>query len=169
MEINKKLAQAAAVNGICAEWHERLLNTDDIERMLDMYLKGIDFCLMNEYPANDFIRRHFKGKMEHRGIHLDDEFVANNVRKVVALGECKGTVVISGHSVSEIFAKHKSKLYITVTGNSFAMIDMFDNTEVDIVAKDSARVVINKYGGIISHSAGANAVVKVNNKDKKTY
>ena len=60
MKLSKELARQAKAKGICAPWHAQLLTLQDKEAMVDMYLKGIDFCLANDYPKNDFIRTHFK-------------------------------------------------------------------------------------------------------------
>lgn len=169
MNINRELAKLASDNGICRDWHQRLLETNNIDELLEMYLKGIDFCLSNDYPSNAYIRRHFKGKMEHKGIHLDECFVANNERKIVSLGRCDGIIGISDYNVSEIFAKHKSKLCITAKDNAFVMIDLFDDADIMVNVSGCAKVVVNRYGGLVVHSSSETSVVKIIEKHKKTY
>ena len=59
MKVNKQLARDAKKKGICEEWYDRLIDTKEKDKLIKMYLEGIDFCLSNEYPSNEFIRRHF--------------------------------------------------------------------------------------------------------------
>ena len=70
-----------------------------------MYLEGIDFCLSNEYPNNEFIRQHFVGTCEAYGVFLDQAITAGNFRHVVALGRCEGTATYDGWNVGQVFAK----------------------------------------------------------------
>lgn len=169
MKLNKELAKQAKNHGICKEWHADLKSTEDIEKMLDMYLKGIDFCLSNDYPKNDFIRANFKGKMEHKGIHLDERLNVVNERKVVCLGNCFGTVETDSFHVSEVFVKNGSEIIITARGNSFVMIDMFDDSQVTVYVKDNAKVCINHYGGDFFRNEDNNGMIKVIEKYSKTY
>lgn len=64
MDLAKELARQAKKKGICKPWYNELksLNGDNINAMAQMYLKGIDFCLANDYPDNGFIRTHFQGQ-----------------------------------------------------------------------------------------------------------
>jgi hypothetical protein len=168
-KVSKELAKQAKANGICAEWHADLKQMEDIEKLLDMYISGIDFCLSNDYPSNDYIRANFKGKMEHRGVFLDHDLKVAGQRTVVALGSCTGEVYVSGYDVSEIYLKHDSEIVLHVSGNSFAMVDMFDNSKLSIVASDNAKVCINHYGGEFIMGKRGNAVIKIREKNKKTY
>ena len=92
MKIGKELAKQAKTIGICEEWYSQLITTNDVEKLAEMYLKGIDFCLSNEYPSIDFMRKNFKGKIEIFGIHIDRKINAVNEKTVVALGTCSGMV-----------------------------------------------------------------------------
>ena len=102
----------AKAKGICAPWHAELLTLQDKEAMVEMYLKGIDFCLANDYPNNDFIRSHFKGVMEKQGVFLDDNVKVENMPKCVCLGATKAHVEVQGFQVCEVFAKHDSELNV---------------------------------------------------------
>ena len=71
-KVTKHLAKAAQANGICTPWLNELKSLDDKDALVDMYIRGIDFCLEHDYPSNDFIRENFKGVMEKHGVFLDD-------------------------------------------------------------------------------------------------
>lgn len=169
MRIAKELAKEAKRKGICEEWYVNLKNTEDVAGLAAMYLNGIDFCLSNDYPSNDYLRKHFKGKMEPYGIHLDEDIQVKNERKVVTLGTCTGIVEISEYNVSEVFIKHNTDLVLLVRDNAFVMVDMFDNSRLKVIAGGNSKVCVNLYGGDVEQDAIENAFVKVKEKDKKTY
>lgn len=169
MNLSKQLARQAKAKGICAPWHAELLTLQDKEAMVKMYLKGIDFCLANDYPKNDFIRKHFKGVMEKQGVFLDDNVKVENMPKCVCLGATQANVEVQGFQVCEIFAKHDSILDVNAKDNAFVVIDIFDNAVVKIHASDRAKVCVNHYGGTIEQNAMGDAIVKIREKNKKTY
>jgi hypothetical protein len=168
-KIGIELAKLAKEKGICDEWFVDLKKTEDIDKLLDMYLRGIDFCLSNEFPSNQFIKENFVGKMEAFGVHLDEDLKEKNTKKLVALGGCTGEVVYNGYSTGEIFLKHDSFLNLTALDNSFVMIDMFDKSTLTVIASDNSKVCINHYGGEFEIIKKGNAVVKIIEKHKKTY
>lgn len=172
MKVNKQLAHDAKKKGICEEWFARLMETEDKGKLVNMYLEGIDFCLSNEYPSNEFIRRHFVGTCEAYGVFLDRAITAGNFRHVVALGHCEGTATYDGWNVGQVFVKHQSRLKVLATGNSFVMIDVFDDTIVEVEARDNAKICVNNYGGNLTTTTGdgeGHAIIKVIRKTTKTY
>ena len=50
-ELKKKLAAEAKEKGICREWYEFILNATSKERLLTLFVKGLDFCVENDYPS----------------------------------------------------------------------------------------------------------------------
>ncbi len=169
MSLSKELAKQAKIMGACKEGHDELLSLQDKDAMVELYLRKIDFCISKEYPSNDFIRSHFKGIMEKYGVFLDDALKVENKPKCVCLGACSGDVLVDGFNVCEVFAKHDSEITIVASGNAFVMVDVFDNSIVTINAHDRAKVCVNRYGGTVKHSADGDAVVKIREKNKKTY
>ena len=169
MEVNTELALEARQNGICTEWFNRLQKTTDKGELVKMYLEGIDFCLSNEYPSRAYIREHFVGMCEEYGVFLDEAIETENFRHVVALGTCYGSASYNGFSVGQVFAKHDSNITIQASGNAFVMVDIFDDTEVKVIASDSAKVCVNKYGGVVEASSTGKAIIKIINKTKSRY
>lgn len=170
MKLGKELALIAKRKGICQEWFNQMKTLDNKEKLLEMYVRGIDFCLSNDFPTNDYIREHFVGTMEEYGVHLDESLNTANDRRVVALGRCLGRVEINNFGVSEIFVKHESDLVVIAKGNSFVMIDMFDNSKLHVIASADSKVCVNRYGGgTLKTESSERAVIKVIEKHKNTY
>lgn len=168
-KIAKQLAKDAKAKGICKEWHDDLKRLDNKRKMIDMYIRGIDFCLSNEFPSNDYIRENFKGHMEDQGVFLDDHIDLTNFRRCIALGKTKGRVLVTSYGVCEVFAKHQSALDIVVVDNAFVEVDMFDDSVVSVTSSGGAKVHINRYGGTLSTEQQDDSVIKVEEKGRKTY
>lgn len=170
MNLGKELAKSGKKAGMCKPVNERLKMTEDKDEMCRMFINGIDFCLANNFPSNDFIRANFTGTINKHGIHLDEQIKLVNERKAVLLGNCSGSIEIDGFSVSEIFIKHNSRVYLSVKENAFVMIDIFDNSTVIITATDNSKVVVNRYSGNVDNcETFGNAIIKIRDKHKNTY
>lgn len=169
MNVSRKLASMAKKFGICEDWYLELKNEKNTDRILDMYLRGIDFCLANNFPSNEFIRDNFKGKINDKGIYLDSVLIAKDQPKVVILGSCLGRVETKDFDVCEVFIKDNSEIVITASGNSFVMVDVFDNAKLTVYSKENANVCVNLYGGNIIQNAQGKGKIKVIRKNKTTY
>lgn len=171
MELNKTLERQAKRLNACADGRNSLLALNDKNDMVRLYLHHIDFCLMNDYPSNEFIRENFVGVMERYGVHLDDDVELDDMKKIVALGKTMIRANYKGYAVGEMFVKHDSSANIVAHGNAFVMVDAFDHAVVHIYAHDRARVCVNVYGDahvdVVKQDDGAH--VRIVNKNKKTY
>ena len=107
--------------------------------------------------------------MEKQGVFLDDNVKVENMPKCVCLGATKAHVEVQGFQVCEVFAKHDSELNVFAKDNAFVVIDIFDDAVVQIHASDRAKVCVNHYGGVIEQKAMGDSIVKIREKNKKTY
>lgn len=167
--IGKELARSAKKNGICMEWYNQLIDLNDKDKLVQMYVDGIDFCISNDWPSNEYIRDNFKGVMEKHGVHLDEALNVTNEPKTVALGACNGIVEVNDFRVCQVFAKHDSDIVIMARDNAHVMIDIFDNAVVSVIACNSSRVYVNRYGGRVDFEKHHNSSVIIKEKNKKTY
>ena len=168
MKLNNELAKEAAIKGICEDWHKKLRKTEDKHALIKMFLEGIDFCISEDYPSPKFFKL-FDGLRQQYGIFRDEPIQAENSQYVVAFGKCEGTAKYTGYEVGQVFIKHESKLTITASGNSFIMVDIFDNAELEIIAGNDSKVCVNQYGGNVLTRKIDNAIIKVIQKQSKTY
>jgi len=169
MGLNNKLLKMAARKGACASGCDDLAGMTDRKDMIRLYLDNIDFCLSNDFPGNDVIAAEFGDIINEAGIFLDDEFEVLDLRKIVILGASRGTAAVDGYNISEIFVKHDSTLSVTASGHAFVMIDIFDDTIITVSARDSAKVCVNRYGGMVSSTSESDARVMVREKGKSNY
>lgn len=167
-EITKQLARSAKAAGICNEWFDRLRSLEDhqTDEMLDLYIKGIDFCMANDWPSLEYARKTFKGKTEHRGIHIDEPGMKiENVRFNVLLGASGAVVNVDQYNVSEIYVRHESTAEIVVSDHAFVVVDLYDKAKVKIQASGNAKIIIKNHGDAsVEVEKTGSAAVKLNQK-----
>lgn len=165
----ERLKKDGMAKGLCQLWQNKLRDGVSVKRLVELYVRGIDFCIKNDYPTLDFIRENFKGKCELYGVYVDDqELELRNMPDVVLQGDCKGELTYDGYSVCRAFIRHNSDVTIKAYGNAHLTIDVFDNAILELsVAGTNARVLVNKYGDARVECSGVG--VKVVSKNKKTY
>lgn len=66
-QLKKILAAEAKEKGICKEWYEYILNAPSKERLLMLFVKGLNFCLKNNYQASP-LWAEFEGIRQHYGV-----------------------------------------------------------------------------------------------------
>lgn len=163
-KVAMELAEEAKSKDICNEWYQYLLQASSVDQLAEMYIGGLDFCLENNFPSNKFIEKHFKGKMEHKGIYLNDQGNVSGKRRVVLLGNSCCTANLKGYDASSIYIKNTSTLALTVADNAFASITVHDKGSVNILATGEAKVCVYNYGGNVHVEENSTATVKIINK-----
>lgn len=168
MELVHQIKQDGIAKGLCRLWQMKLKPDLGVDSLAGLYIRGIDFCIKNDYPTLDFIRRNFKGKCEAYGVYVDDEVVEKNRKDVVLNGDCKAMLEYDGFTVSNIYIRHNSKASVTVGDHAIVTIDVFDDSYLAIaVAGSDAEVLVNVYGNATVETVGGR--VKFIRTNKKTY
>ena len=169
MELNRQLKQDGIAVGLCSQYQGLLDRSDTVEKMVRLFIRGIDFCIKNDYPTLEFMRKNFKGKSEPYGGYVDDEITGlRNAPDVVLNGECKAMLEYDECSVSRIYIRHSSQAAVNVSDHAIVTIDAFDSSHLVVaVAGGDAQVLVNKYGDAQVECIGSG--IKVNSINKKTY
>ncbi len=166
------LKNDAVGKGLCVPWQSKFRQGMSIEALIKMYIKGIDFCISENYPALDFLRTEFKGICEPYGVFIDESDIRlHNLSDIVLNGKCSVELDYSGYSVSRIYTRHESRTKVESSGNARVTIDAFDRSNTVICAKDTSNVVISLYSNatveILSQSPRAK--IKIIHTNKETY
>ena len=169
MELTKQLKADGIAKGLCEQYQGLLERCDNTEKMVRLFFRGIDFCIKNDYPTLDFMRKHFKGKSGPYGGYIDDEVQdLKNAENVVLNGDCKAMLEYDGYSVCNLFARHNTQGSVNVSGYAVLNIDAFDNSNLVVaVAGNTARVRVTLYGNAQVQCIGSG--IKVIKKNQKTY
>ncbi|MFR0677948.1 hypothetical protein [Dysgonomonas mossii] len=169
MELAKVLKRDGVDKGLCRLWRGKLKAGMSIEAMIQLYIRGIDFCICEDYPTLNFIRENFKGKCEPYGAFVDDDITdRRNAPDIVLNGDCKAMLEYDGYSVSRIFARHNTKAAINVSDHAILTIDAFNQSDLIVAVSGSdAQVSVNLYGDSSVQCIGDG--IKVNKKNKVSY
>lgn len=131
METSEYLFKKAVELGLCQEWKSGW--KDDLDSLLTMYKKGIDFCIEHDYPNLDFVRKNLSGKTEHKDIYIDAEKTIEAYKEtIICLGNCKMTFEVKPYAVVRIYVLHNSEIKINVSEGAILMIDAYDNSHVAV-------------------------------------
>ena len=161
-QLKKKLAEEAKVNGICEEWYNYILNAPSKERLLTLFIKGLDFSLRNAFT--DDLWAEFQGIRQHYGVFKNEPIEVKDLRNVVAFGTSEGTAVFTGFHVAQVWARDNAKVRIKASGYAYITVDIADRATVEITASDAARVSVFFHGGNYTGSTTGNARIKVIDK-----
>ncbi len=98
METIDKLKSDGIAKGLCLQWQRKLHAGLSVEELAKLYIKGIDFCISEDYPTLDFLREHFKGKCEPFGVYVDDDLPpTKNKPAMVLYGACRAMLEYAGY------------------------------------------------------------------------
>lgn len=165
-----QLERAAKRAGCCPDYRGRILRAKDDEELLDIYTKGIRFCMSRDYPSLDFSKKNFtKEEINRRGIYISEnlEGKEGRHRAMVALGDCTGRLHFGDFLVCRLVAKDNAKFDITVDGHAILMADILGNASVTFHVKDNARLVAYHYGDAATptiDTEGENTTIKVQHR-----
>jgi hypothetical protein len=169
MEVVRELKNDGIAKGLCRQWQMKLKDELDVADLSSLFIRGIDFCISENFPTLDYLRDNFKGKCEEYGIYIDDDEIAGeNIPDMVLNGACKGALIYDGYSVSRIYARHGTALKVNVSENAILTIDAFDNSIIEINAIGlRAKVFVHLYGNASAKCSGDG--IKVKKYNKLTY
>lgn len=165
--LNKILKKEAIDHGLCAKWQRDWKEGCDRNGLIAKYKEGIDFCIANEYPANDFIKKNFTREMlRENNVLVDDEYSMLNARVCVLQGASKSNLRYNGWNAGTLYVRHTSKAIITARQMSFVIVHLFNDAKVECQTYDKASIVV------LVHSKTAkvtNCIGNVKIKDELDY
>ena len=169
-DLTEHLAKQAMKYGICDQWYSELVKIEDRKALMDMYVRGIDFCLRNNFPSNEELEKYFSDIMPDMGVYLNMPIDVKNIRPCVCLGNTYGKYTIGDYCAGEIFIKHDAKIDIVAQDNAFLMVNLFENAIINVTANDRAKVCIKQFGGTIAHKeSGLDAIIKITQRNPNEF
>ena len=145
-ELNILLRDQADELGVCEKFRE--VWSDDFSRqdLVAFYKRGIEFCIDNSFPSDDFIKKHFdKELLERNNIFMDGFGVVSNGNGVYVCNDnSKGTLRFSGMDVATVYVMGNSSVSIEAYDLSKVFIDLLDGAELSAVQKGSSAVYVYK-------------------------
>lgn len=165
-----ELVAEAAAKGICEEWKQMIQRAESRDSLVQMYVKGIDFCVNNRFPSLDYMEENFKGVCEKYGVYINDRISLRNVRKAVIAGNTTGTAGYDSYEVAAVYLKDSSRIAVDADDHAIVTLDCFDASKVALTARNGAKVLVNLYGNSeAEYSCDGLSEVIVKRKHKDTY
>ena len=152
-QLRNHLLSRAKEIGACPDGITELSQASTKEDIAKCFIEFVDFCLVHNYPDNEFLKFHLRQELEDIGIYIDKTITINNERRIIFLGECYGTVIADTYSVSMIRVKHNSRINIRACGYARIMVDALDNADIIIDISEDAVVIVNLYGNATCQGA----------------
>lgn len=167
-DINKILVKEGLSKDLCKPWALRMEKAS-IDELLQMYVEGVDFCLDNNFPPNEFLKENAGKKLMDYGIMIDEIIKTPNPKWMVMLGRSRCKTDIDSFTVSEIFLKHQSTANLNIKDNAIVTIDCFDDSILVVTSNDSSKVLINVYGNAKVKTFANGGEIKIVKKLRATY
>lgn len=163
-KLKKALADEAEAAGICAEWHEKILQASTKERLIALYFAGYDFVEENDYPTDQLLRA-FGETLRENNIYDGDEFDVKNPRRLVAYKGAQGVAKYDCFAVGQLWVKKGARAKIIASDSAFVTVDVGSGADVEIKATGQARVIVYIHtNGKLNHESKDNAVIKIKNR-----
>lgn len=160
-ELNKCLKEKAIELGLCQEWQNQWGADWSQEKMIKKFYEGIDFCLKNDFPSDDFIRAYFPQKiLRENGVYINDTYSGLNHTDSIIKKESVITLRYNASNIGTVYVTDFSELNITAKNRSHVIIHALDNAIVVARAIDDAKIVIIQHSPTTSICAIGNTKIE---------
>ena len=143
-DINTILRTKAIKAGLCEDWQNnkwnKVLTKDEL---LELYIKGIDFSLKQEWFDYDFIKVAFNKEDLHRhNIYLDENVAIEDAQNgyYVFLGRCTGTLWVNGLKAVTVYVRHDSVINVEAYDGARVQVRYYDNSDGACKSDSYSRV-----------------------------
>ena len=142
MELSDLLFKEAINQGLCQDWQQAWKG--DFSSLMDMYKRGMDFCVKHDYPSLEILRRYLKGKTEDYNIFIDShEEVTLFSDTAVALGDSKLKIWVADYGVLNLYLRHESVADIFCAPNSIVFVETYENSVLKV--HNTTKVSVYQY------------------------
>lgn len=145
-EINAILRTKAIKAGLCEDWQKNVWNRDlSIPELLEIYKRGFDFSLKQEWFDYDFIKVAFPTEELHKAhIYLDEEVGIEDAEggTWIFLGKCRGHIGFRGFSVGTVYLRHESGLGVSAHDMAKVFVSMYEQSGTETMAEPGSVIKV---------------------------
>ena len=146
----KELAEKARVNGICSDWHQRILDAKSEDDLLQLYIKGIDFSINTRWLTPKFMKEKFSEEVRHKyGVYVDEDVTLENPKIIILNGKCKCTAIWSDWHCGDVYVLDNSHADLSVELCARITVQTYDNSDIRATTDSTSKIFVYNYGGII--------------------
>lgn len=160
--LNKLLKKEAIDLGLCEGWQRMWREYWDREKLLQKYKEGIDFCIIHDFPKNEFIKQNVPLDLLRKYyVLVDDTWSLLNPNSAVLQGNSSSNIRFNGWNAGTIYIRHTSTANITAKNMSFVIVHLFDNAKVTCFSTDKAKIVALRHSeNACAENLGGNVAIK---------
>lgn len=114
--INEQLKSEAVSLGLCEKWQNDWVSSKTIAQLIEMYKRGIDFCIEREWPSCDWITANASPVELHaQNLYISENNLEVNLDSCVSVvRESSGRISISRNAVVTLYCHKCQNLTIEV-------------------------------------------------------
>lgn len=156
--ISDKYKAKAIKLGLCDKWTNEWKDNCSREELVEKFVKGNDFCIMNDFPSIEEIKSDFGDIINNYGVYADQDVSVKNPDFVMLCGKCKAEIIVED-KFCDIYIRHYSEAKVHVIGSGRAFIRMYDNSCIEVLSEMKGRAYIYDYCGAVIRTDG-NIVIR---------
>lgn len=161
-ELNKTLKAEAVSLGLCQKWQNDWEGNKSSGALIEMYKKGIDFCIDREWPSCDMILSKFdRAELRDNGV-----FVRESVDKIIiengvsVIREFGGDVEISQNAVATLHCQSNELLVVRVRKGARLFLHLHKTPCLVIADEPMSLAKVYRYDEISTVEISGNVSVK---------
>jgi hypothetical protein len=165
-ETNNLLKQEAIKLGLCEQWQNEVWTKDmSVEELIELYLRGIDFCIEHHWPANEMIKRLVSVDDRRKNcILVDDAWSLLNPQQAILLGASRSVVRCNGRAVTRLFVRDKSLAHLSLKGHCHVIVDVYDSSTIQVdMFEPGCRLLICQHSSDVKLAYTLNEGIDIKN------
>lgn len=162
VQVEELVKKAKRMKG-CRKGIEQLKNCITVHDMINCLYDYIDYCIVKGFPSKDDLLKLDKGLRIAAGIYIDERVTIGNPHKLLLI-DSDATVSVGSYNVCRAYLVGNSRMNIQSCQHAVTMIDALGESNVNVVANDPSRVIVNLYA-----KAKCEGATKVNATEFETY
>ena len=132
-ELNSFLRNKAIKFGLCQEWQNTIWNCElSYSELLDIYIKGFDFSLDNDWLDYEFCKREFPAEELHaHNIYIDEDVdLEGENGYYIFIGHCTGKVTFDGLYAATVYVLRDSNISVCSYGGARTLALVYDRGRI---------------------------------------
>lgn len=159
--LNSELRGHAVSYGLCTQWQGDWQNNKSQQELIEMYIRGIDFCIEHDYPTVEYIKGNFDRSLLHQNHIFVDEPVTGGDNGVYVLnGKCSGKFSFSKFTAATLYLRHDSELTLEVEGCAKVFVSVYDRAKLHVRQSDVAKVYVYVHSVNCKIESEGNVMIK---------
>lgn len=161
-ELNKTLLAGAVSLGLCQKWQNDWEGNKSSGELIEMYKRGIDFCVDREWPSCDWILANFeRAELRAKGVFIKetgDEIVLDSGVSVIRGFE--GDVIVPKNTVTTLHCQSNKLLVVRVHKGARLFMHIHRTPCVVIADEPMSFAKVYRYDDVSNVEIRGNASVK---------